>query len=141
MANDANEVTFSVKETGETSKEQMVGDFVTKKRLSHRDHLRKDALRRDLLGAAGGVPTERAMSTSMIISELAVRVIKGPTWWTESDNGLDLVDDNVIGAIYDAATKHIRDEETKKIKEAEKAAAELKKEAEAKAKDEAEDLK
>lgn len=118
MAN-ANEDIFSVHIIGDTTEKAYPGDFTVKKRLSHRDQLAKDNRRRELLGGAPGVATERALSTSMILSELFVRVIKAPVWWVEANGGLDLDDDNVIGEVYDKAMKVEADAIEAKKKKAE----------------------
>lgn len=102
---DANTAPFTIHETGDVSGETWTGEFMAKKWLSHRDHLRKDQVRRELLGGQAGAPTERALTTAMILSELAVRLVKAPSWWADTGNGLDLLDDNVIGIVYDAACK------------------------------------
>lgn len=101
MASDANDVPFSISIVGDTTDEKWVGDFRAKRTLSHRDQLRRDQIRRELLGSAAGASTDRALSIAMVLSELAVRVTKAPKWWTEKDNGLDLEDGNVIGEVYD----------------------------------------
>lgn len=137
MASEANEHTFPFSEVGETTEEKFTGDFKAKKRLSHRDQLRKDQLRRDLLGGQPGTPTERALSTAMILSELSVRILKAPKWWTEAGEGLDLEDDNVIGRVYDLTMKPERDREDAKVKAAKVAQDQLRADAEQKAKDEA----
>lgn len=103
MAIDANDAPFTLHVVGETTDLTWKGEFRAKKRLSHRDQLLKDQVRRELLGGQAGQPTERALSTSMILSELRVRLTKFPAWWTETGLGLDLDDDNVIGEMYDKA--------------------------------------
>jgi hypothetical protein len=103
MAIEANDGPFTLHEVGETSDLTWKGEFRAKKWLSHRDQLLKDQVRRELLGGQTGQPTDRALTTSMILSELRVRLTKFPEWWTEVGQGLDLADDNVIGKIYDAA--------------------------------------
>lgn len=118
MAN-ANEEMFSVHIIGDTTEKAYPGDFTVKRRLSHRDQLTKDNRRRELLGGAPGMATERALSTAMILSELYVRITKAPVWWTEAGNGLDLEDDNVIGEIYDRAMKVEADAIEAKKKKAE----------------------
>lgn len=128
MSND-NDAPFSISVEGESTGEKWVGDFRAKKRLSHRDQLNKDAMRRELLGSQPGVPTERAMSTAMIISELTVRLTKAPKWWEAKGNGIDLEDDSVIGAVFDKAMAvEKEDQEARKAKAA-AAQAELKAEA------------
>lgn len=119
MASDVNDVPFSISLIGETSDEKWVGDFRAKRTLSHRDQLRRDQIRRELLGASGGPPTERAMSIAMVLSEVAVRITKAPKWWAEKAEGLDLVDDNVVAEVYDHVMRVEREAvEEKKAKAA-----------------------
>jgi len=129
MASDVNDVPFSISLIGDVSEEKWVGDFRAKKTLSHRDQLRRDQIRRELLGSQGGTPTERALSIAMVLSELAVRITKAPKWWAEKGDGLDLDDGNVIGEVYDNVTRIEREAaEAKKVK-AEKAQEEMRDEA------------
>lgn len=129
MANEANDSPFDVRVTGDTTEEIWTGTFRAKKRLSHRDHLRKDSLRREFLGSQPGTPTDRALSTAMILSELAVRLTKSPSWWIEMGGGLDLSDDNVIGVLFDEVMKIEREAAEEKKKAAATALEEMKKEA------------
>lgn len=114
---ESNEGSFTLHVVGETSGDTWTGEFRAKKWLSHRDHLRKDQVRRELLGGQAGPATDRAMTTAMILSELAVRLTLTPPWWQERGGGLDLPDDNVIGQVYDQAMKVEADAiEAKKVK-------------------------
>lgn len=100
---DLNLKTFNISVVGETTGETFRGDFDARILLSHRDRLRRDRVRRDLLGAgpegAAGADQE-ALLTAEIFSQLTVRVAKAPKWWDESGNGLDLRDHNVITEVY-----------------------------------------
>lgn len=129
MASEANEHSFSLSEIGEDSGEKFVGDFKSKKRLSHRDQLRLDQIRRDLLGAQPGVPTDRALSTAMILSQLAVRIFKAPKWWAEVSEGLDLEDDNIIGKLHDLVMAPVVAAEKAKAEAAKKAQEDMRQEA------------
>jgi hypothetical protein len=129
MATDANDAPFTVHVVGDTTGLTWSGEFRAKKRLSHKDHLRKDQVRRELLGGQPGVPGERALTTSMILSELAVRLTKVPGWWTENGDGLEFQDDNVIGVVYDEALKVEREAAEKTKKAAEKIQEQLREEA------------
>ena len=129
MAEDANTSPFTISIVGDVTEEKWYGDFSAKKRLSHRDQLRKDQLRRELLGSQAGAPTERALSTAMILSELSVRLTKTPSWWTEKGEGLDFADDNIIGTVFDAAMKVERDAADEKKKRAEEALKAMREEA------------
>lgn len=137
MATEAIDGSFTLHTVGETTEKTYAGEFRAKKRLSHRDHLRKDQVRRELLGGQAGVATERALSTAMILSELAVRLTKTPEWWTEAGNGLDLEDDNVIGTVYNEAVKIETEAAEAKKKRAEAIQRSLREEAEKREEEEA----
>lgn len=128
MAIDANDAPFTMHEVGDTSDLTWTGEFRAKKWLSHRDQLLKDQVRRELLGGQTGQPTDRALSTSMILSELRVRLTKFPPWWTEMGQGLDLADDNIIGVIYDKAVVIEQEAIEAKKQKAEKIQAKLREE-------------
>lgn len=125
----ANDRTFTVSVEGDVSGEKWYGSFTVKTRLTHRDHLRKDQLRRELLGGleTGPTPSVRAQTAAFVLAELAVRILKAPSWWTESDGGLDLADDNVLQRVYDEALKAEREVVDELRKAAEQAKAELRK--------------
>lgn len=93
--------TFSVSMDGDKTGTKWHGEFTVKTLLSHRDELRRDQLRRELLG---GVNPEfasiRSLNQADVFSDLAVRIIKSPSWWAESSGGLDLSDDNVVATVY-----------------------------------------
>lgn len=139
MAAEANEAPFTISLEGEVTGEKWFGEFSAKKRLSHKDHLRKDQVRRELLGGQTGEASQRAASTAMILSELAVRLTKSPAWWGANGDGLEFEDDNIIGAVYDAAMKVEKDAAEARKKKAEKEVEKMRAEmAEKKAKEAAE---
>lgn len=139
MAIDANDAPFTLTVVGDTSDTTWTGEFRAKKWLSHRDQLLKDQVRRELLGGQTGLATDRAVTTSMILSELRVRLSKFPAWWAEMGMGIDLADDNVIGEIYDKAIAIEADAVEAKKKKAEKIQEQLKAAAAKKAADEADE--
>jgi hypothetical protein len=121
-----NLVSFTVDVVGERTKDRKVGKFTVKKRLSFRDQLNRDNLRRELLGPAAGQPSPRAISASNIFSELGVRIVEAPSWWTDNNSGMDLEDDKVVGEVYDR-TMDIEEEDKKASeKDGEKATEDLK---------------
>jgi hypothetical protein len=97
---------FTVSIKGETSGENFAGKFTVKTKLSHGNQLMQDQIRRQLLGPqpVGVVPGDRATNTSEILSQLQVRIVSAPSWWTNSDNGLNLDDDNIIVEVFTKAT-------------------------------------
>jgi hypothetical protein len=105
MATNKYEATFTIDEIGETTGDKFPGVFKVKTRLSFRDALERDKIRRALLGEQPEGASVRAANISEIFSELAVRIVDAPSWWTNSSNGMDLSDDNVIRAVADATMK------------------------------------
>jgi hypothetical protein len=125
MANTKFEASFVVRQIGENTGETFAGSFKCKTRLSHRDHLNRDQLRREYLGANPEGASERATVTAEMASQCAVRIIDGPSWWKSSDNGLALEDDLVLGAVYQGALKCEADAIAERVAKAEEAKTEL----------------
>jgi hypothetical protein len=125
---------FVVSAKGETTEETRKGVFKVKTRLSHRDRLTQDRIRRELLGGADGGPrpSDRSIVMAEVFSQLAVRVVSAPSWWTDNGNGMDLEDDSIVSEVYDKAMAPEKRRQEKIRKQAEEAQADLKK-AEAKA--------
>lgn len=116
---------FTINIIGDTTGENYRGVFEVRTRISHRDNLREDEIRRTLLGTNPTTATPRAANTAEVFSQLHNRIVKAPTWWTGSDGGQDLEDDNVIAAIYENMIK-ARQESLDELKsQAEKAKEEL----------------
>lgn len=104
MATTANDAPFSLSCVGDFTGEKWVGNFRAKTKLSHRDHLAQDRIRRELQGPGDGA-SKQALSRAEMFSQLAVRLTIAPTWWKEADNGLDLHDENVAVEVYNEALK------------------------------------
>ena len=71
------------------------------------DRLKIDTIRRELLGPnpAGQEVNDDANAISIMLSTLRVRVLKAPSWWTESAHGAELADENILAEVYTAAMK------------------------------------
>jgi hypothetical protein len=102
---DTNVVPFTVADEGETTGTLWHGKFKAKKRLSLRDQLQRDKIRRELLGGSSEGTDDRALSIAYVFSELAVRLTETPDWWKEQGGGLDMEDANIVTKVYDAAMK------------------------------------
>lgn len=113
------EGSFSINEIGDRSGQQMIGDFAAKKELSTRDTLRKDQIRRQLLGNEPGQPSEEAETLAIMVSEVTVRLTNCPSWFKETNYGLDLSDTNVLFAVFNGClqVQKAADEERKKAAE------------------------
>ena len=122
-----NEASFSINIEGESTGERYVGSFKCKVRLSMRDNIVKDNIRRQLLS---NNPTEAdglAADLATAAGELAVRILDAPPWWKASDNGLDLEDTSVLVEVFNQARRLEREAREKLEKKAEEAQPELKK--------------
>lgn len=104
---DLNTTSFTVDEIGETTGERWVGAFKVKNRLSFRAQLLRDEVRRQILGVTppGTDAYKRAVQLAEMFSELRIRIIEAPKWWTTADGGVDLSDDNLLVAVHDKAVK------------------------------------
>lgn len=124
------EHTFAINTIGEDTGDVYVGKFTCRTRLTHGERLTQDAIRRQLLGAqpAGVVIGERAANTAEILSALQTRITDAPSWWNNSNGGVDLCDDNLIIELYTTIMKAEVDAKNELKKTAEEAKSELKKE-------------
>lgn len=120
-------VPFTITVTGEETGETFVGRFSAKNRITFREELNRDKIRRELVGEFGNSASERAALYAIMFAELAVRITESPDWWKASGGGLDLIDENVVLEVYKQAMKIEEDERKAIKKKGEDAEAELKK--------------
>jgi hypothetical protein len=118
-------ISFTVSVDGEITGEKYRGEFKAKPRLSHRDQMQRDRVRRELLGGDPQFADQRTLYQAEIFSQLSVRIIKAPSWWTDSNGGLDLEDDAVIAQVYKQVMKLEEDAIAALKKEGEEAKDEL----------------
>ncbi len=121
-----NKVQFSVECKGETSDRNFSGLFTAKTKLSHREVLKEDEVRRNVLGQNPQYAGEYAASVASAIAYLAVRLVDSPDWWKQSGGGLELEDENVLVEVNNAAVKAIKEEQDARVKAAEAAQGALK---------------
>lgn len=93
-------VGFDVNVVGDRTGEKWFGQFSSLKRLSHRQELLRDKIRRELLGTNQEGVSRRALDQADMLSELQVSLIDTPSWWKEAGNGIDLGDDNILTEVY-----------------------------------------
>lgn len=117
----ADSLPFTINITGESTGEVFKGTFKAKVRLSHRDELRRDELRRKLLGPTPDAASKRAQNQAELIADLSVRLTETPKWWSTVDGGLDLEDDNVLIGIWEECTRLEKEAIERVLKEAEDA--------------------
>jgi hypothetical protein len=82
---------FTLNSIGEITKQAWVGDFRIKCVLSHSDRFKIERIFSELL-PPGTDASKKASTDAAVLSELAVRVIDGPQWWKNANNGLMMVD-------------------------------------------------
>jgi hypothetical protein len=85
-----------------------------------------DRRRREYLGSNPQNASAQASTDSIMISQLSVRVIKAPSWWSDSLGGEQLSDGNVLEEVF---TKAVAQEQARKeavLKSAEEATKKLK---------------
>ena len=98
-------VAFDVHVVGNVTGQVWPGTFRAKQKLTFRDKLNADRMRRELIGEVGGVIDPEAGAASLVISQLSVRLTDFPEWWKTSNGGLNLEDPNVLEEVYKLAMK------------------------------------
>jgi hypothetical protein len=95
-----NEKTFTFEQVGEVTGKKYDGEFTVKCVLTMFDK-REVELKKTQLVSDSQNPTSLLSSISHIIATLQVRVLKAPTWWEQSADGLDILDENIVIELYD----------------------------------------
>lgn len=127
MATEKYEAEFTMENLkGTTTGESYTGKFKVRTRLSFRDQLRRDEIRRSLLGPNPAGTSDGASFVASIVSEMAVRTIESPSWWKNSDGGLDMADLNILAEVFALASKAEQELVSSLVKDGEKAQADLK---------------
>lgn len=93
------------------------GVFKMKVRLTHRDVLVQDQFRRELLGPSKGETSPGATAVADVFSKLWVHILESPLWWKEAGNGIELVDEAPVAAVYKEVLR-IEQEAVDKVKAA-----------------------
>ena len=91
---------FSINEVGQRSGRVYDGKFTVKTLLNRRENFIADERRRFIVGSNSQGVAPSLSGEAYILGQLSVRIVESPKWWTESDNGLDLPDENIIGTIF-----------------------------------------
>jgi hypothetical protein len=102
------------------------GEFTVKTKLSWREMIKEDEIRRSVLGFNAAEAGELAARGAQFSAYLVVRVTEAPDWWKKSNNGLDSEDINLLSKVYDAVSEKIEAEYKRVADEAEKAKQDLK---------------
>ncbi len=99
-----NEKTFEVDVLGTDTGVQYQGQFTVKCILNmadrHSMEMEKTRLMADYANPSGGLA-----GIAITLATLRTKVIKGPPWWENSDGGINIMDENVIIAVYDQCSQ------------------------------------
>ncbi len=108
-------VQINLDSTGEITKRPWIGVFEVKLLMTHAERFKFERLYNELLPDDKGVDEDTKFKASSL-AELAVRIVKSPTWWEGSNNGQLLVD---AQPIYDLMLAIAKEYETwlKKVEE------------------------
>ena len=85
--------------TGEILK----GDFKFTPEMTRREAFQADSARRNIIGSLppGQDAPASLQAEAYMVGQLSIRVKDAPTWWVESDSGLEFSDAGVIAAVFD----------------------------------------
>lgn len=118
--------TFTIDVTG-PSGAKYPGVFKAKARLTHRDSLVQDQFKRELLGPNSDRPIDNdAKAVADVFSKIWVHLVDAPLWWKEAGNGIDLIDNEPVTAVYKEILRIEKEAFEKVLKKGEDAAAALK---------------
>ncbi len=89
------------------------GKFLVKTVLSRRENFMADERRRFILGANALSAPPALQGEAFMLGQLYVRIAESPDWWRNSDGGLDLEDENVIGELFKLIEGKVEESEDK----------------------------
>ena len=116
---------FSVSLVGESTGKPYSGDFVVKTVLTRRDAFIADERRRLVIGSNAESVPPGLNSEAFVLGQLMVRIVESPTWWRDSDGGLNMEDLNVTMELFKLAMEKEEERITALKKDSEKAVKEL----------------
>lgn len=93
------------------------GKFLVKTNLTRRENFIADERRRMIVGTNPLGVAPSLNGEAYMLGQLFVRILEGPKWWKDSDGGLDLEDENVIGELYRLITLKINESESDLVDE------------------------
>lgn len=100
MALPSNERTLSFSCVGQSTKNKYEGEFSFKCKLTMSEKYQLEVEKSRMLSDVKN-PTPGLENIIAIASALKMRIKKAPQWWSESANGMNLLDDNVLLDVYD----------------------------------------
>jgi len=95
---------FKFESIGEMTAQSYFGMFKTKCVLSIAEEIEADRLYREHLGDNLLYASQKAKELAFAISQLSVRVVEAPYFWTDLKNGENCLDKNIV---FDLFTKSL----------------------------------
>ncbi len=105
MAAAEDDLPFTINIVGEHTQQTWKGEFRARRFLTHRQRLAKDKLYREFMGNNPENAEFVSHQTSLILAECAVGLSKVAQFWSESNGGQDLVDENIIVKVWEEMRK------------------------------------
>lgn len=120
-------VNFSVDIKGNVTGRQYSGLFTAKTKLTQREILKQDEIRRTILGTNPDGAPDYIQRIAQAVSYLSVTIqhATAQSWWKESDSGLELEDQNVLAEVNNKCLVAVEAEYARLAKEANKAQEDL----------------
>jgi hypothetical protein len=106
--------------------EPLRGKFRVKVKLSYRDILNMDSIRRQLLGPNGGEADGMAALVASGLAKIRTHSLETPSWWKEAGDGLEFEDINVVLSVLTEINNIEKEHLAEVQKAADKAVEELK---------------
>jgi hypothetical protein len=113
--------TVSISTTGTRTGKPYQGKITVKTVLNRRENFLADERRRFILGGNAASAPPALQGEAFMLGLLYVRIVDGPDWWKNSDGGLELEDENVIGELYKLTEDAIAEREKELQSQSEKA--------------------
>jgi hypothetical protein len=104
-------VPFKVSVIGQNTGKPYDGTFTLNLIISRREAFVADERRRTIIGANPLGVAPALNGEAYMLGQLYVRLSNGPSWWKDSEYGLDLSDENVIGEMYRSVELKIKEHE------------------------------
>lgn len=101
---------------GEKTKTRWMGSFKIKAQLTHQDRFRVERAYAELMPRNEANAPEEIKMRAQVSAELFVRVIHGPSWWSDSQQGQLLIDTSPLYELI----RLVNEEEERWLKAVEK---------------------
>lgn len=106
--------------------EPLRGKFKINIKLSYREILQMDAMRRQLLGTLSGEADGMASLIASAVAKIRTHAVETPSWWKEAGNGIEFDDMNIVLTVLAEIQKLEQDHLAEIQKAADKATEALK---------------